>query len=390
MNVAALSCLHINYLPYLQLNYMLITIFILIGLPALVVLIDFSGFLFTGHRIVNTGILRIVEPVSLIVLPLMYGGFGDKNDCCNDSAVFSPEHQLTIGVIIILCLIAYFYSSYRTTIAAPVIEILINSLLFIGIILNMFIAIHTKNPALAAGGNMPVILLAILVLVKNQRAFIAYSNCSQFKPDSKFEKIAWKILNMQPILKFPLILILCLPILAILTGILLLAGQKPDSIVRAFTDTYKHGFSQWDYKCENVQCGGHYLCSVAANGHPRVVKPQRWGVRNGRPIICNRQLLISNAFEDLIQDKFPFLHKPVRRYYNKVGTFIHRYYSIFNNKFVADIIYILMKPPEWFFLLVLYTFDRKPEDRIARQYISKADRLRIENREASFLVYHKQ
>ena len=34
-----------------------------------------------------------------------------------------------------------------------------------------------------------------------------------------------------------------------------------------------------------------------------------------------------------------------------------------------DIIYYLMKPLEWLFLLVLYLVDRKPENRIALQYI---------------------
>jgi hypothetical protein len=358
---------------------MLIFIFTLIGLPALIVLINFLGFLFTGKQVVNKILLRVTEIVSLIVLPLMYGGFGEKNDCCDDnSAVFSPDHQLTIGVIIILCLTAYFYSSYRTKIATPVIEIAINSLLFIGIVLNIFIAIHTKEPVFAIGGNMPIILLAILALVKNQRTFIEYSQGLAFNPKNKFENIAWKILTLQPILKFPILLILCLPILVILTAILLLVGQKPDSIVRAFTDTYKHGFSQWDYKCEDVSCGGHYLCSVAANGHTKIVKPQRRGVRNGHNIICNRQLLVSNAFEDLLQDKLPFLHKPIRRHYNKVGNFIHRYYGIFSNRYFADFIYILMKPLEWFFLLTLYTFDRKPENRIAKQYISNTDRQQID------------
>ena len=358
---------------------MLILILILIGLPALIVLIDFLGFLFTGHQVINKALLLITEVGSLIILPLMYGGFDAKNDCCdNDSAVFSPDHQLTIGIIIILCLTAYFYSRYRTKLSTPIIEIVINSLLFIGIVLNIFIAIHTKDMWLAIGGNMPIILLAILVLVKNQRAFIEYSQETEFKPKNSFENIAWRILNLQPVLKFPIIFILCLPILVILTAILLFVGQKPDSIVRGFTDTYKHGFSQWDYKCENVQCGGHYLCSVAAKGHTKIVKPQRIGIRNGQNIICNRQLLISNAFEDLIQDRLPSLHKLIRRQYNKVGNLIHRYYDNFNNKFVSDFIYILMKPLEWFFLLTLYTFDRKPENRIAKQYISKTDRQQID------------
>ncbi len=359
---------------------MLTIIILLIALPALLVFIDFLGFLFTGRQTIHVVLLRLVEIASLIYLPWLYGGFGDKNDCCNDSAVFSPEHQLTVGVIIILCLLAYFYSSYRKKIATPILEIVVNAFLFIGIVLNIFIAIHTKDFWLAVGGNMPIILLAILVLVKNHRAFLAYSEEIKFVPSNAIERVCWKILHQRPFIKFPIILILCLPILAIVAGVLLLFGQKPDSIIRAFTDTYKHGFSQWDYKCDNVQCGGHYLCSVAANGHPSIVKPQRRGVRNGNNIICNRQLLISNAFEDLIQEKLPFLHKPIRKHYNKVGDMIHRYYGIFNNKFVSDIIYILMKPLEWFFLLVLYTVDRNPENRIAVQYISDRDKIHFRNK----------
>lgn len=351
---------------------------ILIGLPLLIALIDFLGFLIKGKRIVNIALIRIVEIGAFLILPYMYVSLDNKNDCCGDSAAFSPEHQPTIWVIVILCLIAYFYSSYRKLISTPVLEIIINSFLLIGIILNVFIAIQTKDSFLAIGGNLSIILLAILVLAKNQKAFIEQSQELENSPKSKLESFAWQILKLQPIVKFPIIFILCLPILVIITAILLLVGQKPDSIVRAFTDTYKHGFSQWDYKCDNVQCGGHYLCSVAANGHTKIVRPQRRGIRNGHNIICNRQLLISNAFEDLIQDRLPFLHKLIRRQYNKVGNFIHRYYDIFNNKFVSDFIYILMKQLEWFFLLTLYTFDRKPENRIAKQYISNTDRQQID------------
>jgi hypothetical protein len=357
---------------------MMILFLLLIGLPAIVSIIDLLGFIMTGHQIVNKTLLRIVEVASFIVLPLIYGDFDGKNDCCSDSAVFSPDHQLTIGVIIILCLASYFYSSYRSKITTPIIEIVINSLLLIGITLNIFIAFHTKDFWLAVGGNVPIIIFAILVLIKNQRLLLQFSQDIEFSPKNTFEGFAWKILNLQPILKFPIIFILCLPLLVILTGILLIVGQKPDSLIRAFTDTYKHGFSQWDYKCANVECGGHYLCSVAANGHTKIVKPQRRGVRNGHNIICNRQLLIANAFEDLLQEKFPSLHKPIRQHYNRVGNFIHRYYGIFNNKFISDFIYILMKPLEWFFLITLYTFDKKPENRIAKQYISNADREKIE------------
>jgi hypothetical protein len=116
------------------------------------------------------------------------------------------------------------------------------------------------------------------------------------------------------------------------------------------------------------------LCSVAANGHKKVVSPIRYGERNGNKIICNRQLLIANAFEELVQQKLPNAHKIIRHQYNKVGNAIHHHYHIFNNKFVSDCIYILMKPLEIFFLLTLYTFDKRPENRIAQQYLNKWDR----------------
>lgn len=37
----------------------------------------------------------------------------------------------------------------------------------------------------------------------------------------------------------------------------------------------------------------------------------------------------------------------------------------------ADVVYLCMKPLEWIFLLVLYLFDEKPEDRICSQYLPK-------------------
>ncbi len=352
-------------------------ILILIALPIVILAIELIGFITQGKRIVHIVLIRIVEVASLIILPYIYAADNTTNDCCGDSTAFSPQHQLTILTLVTLCLIGYFYSSYRKNIASPVVEVFVNCLLVLAIVLNVFIAIQTKDALYAVCGNLPIIILGVLMLVKNQQLFYAYAQKESFAPKNKFEEIALKILNLKPIQKFPLVFILCLPILVILSAILLLVGQKPDSIVRAFTDTYKHGFSQWDYKCDNVECGGHYLCSVAANGHDKIVKPQRLGVRNGNNIICNRQLLVSNAFEELMEEKFPFLHKSIRQQYNKVGNFIHRYYGIFNNKFVSDIIYFLMKPLEWFFIFTLYCFDRNPENRIAKQYLSNDDRIQI-------------
>ncbi|MFY8007506.1 MAG: DUF6688 domain-containing protein [Sediminibacterium sp.] len=353
---------------------MIYLISILCGLPSLLLTVDFVKFLISGRRLYSKFITRILEVASMVGLPILYLWLLDenKNDCCSDSATFSPNHKLTIYLLIAICIIGFFYSSFKNNIASPVIEVLTNSLLLFGFVFNIFIAVQVGQ-IFWLFGNIPVGLLFIFQLNDNHKRFLKFNQTTTSEYENFFEKMAWKILTLSPLLKFPLLFILFLPFLTVITSLLLLFGQKPDSIVRAFTDTYKHGFSQLDYLCDNVQCGGHFLCSVAANGHKNIVSPIRYGERNGNKIICNRQLLIANAFEELVQQKLPKTHRIIRHQYNKVGNVIHRHYHIFKNKFVSDTIYILMKPFEIFFLLTLYTFDKRPENRIAKQYLNKRD-----------------
>lgn len=158
-----------------------------------------------------------------------------------------------------------------------------------------------------------------------------------------------------------------IPLLAVMLLILVLFGQRPDSIVKAFTETADWTFSQQippppDYS------QGHYLCTVAAGGHAKLVKPQRMGLRRGDKIVVNRQLCVANAFEELIQDKLPRFHKCVRSFYDKHGYPISQHIS---TKLRADVVYILMKPLEFIFIAVLYMFDADPESRIAMQYTGK-------------------
>ncbi len=368
-------------------------------IPMVLIIIDFVFFLVKGKRItINIGMtifMVICEIMALIVYPIWYADFGGKNDCCGyinnaglgaGTALFSPEHQLTMGVIIVLCLIAYFYSEFRKKLLPPIVEIILNCFLLIGIILNIFVTFQIKTFMEAFLGCFPIILSFTLMLAKNQQLFIKEQETNEnqqntFSPSNYFERISWQILSSKSLIKFPILLVLCLPILVLLSAILLLFGQKPDSIIKAFTDTYRQGFSQWDYKCDGVDCphNGHYLCSVAANGHKNIVKPKRIGIRHDQEIICNRQLLISNAFEDLIQEKMPFAHKIIRKNYDKIGVFVHKNYDFFRIKWICDVVYLLMKPLEWFFLLTLYILDRKPENRIAKQYISKEHKKILEN-----------
>jgi hypothetical protein len=145
---------------------------------------------------------------------------------------------------------------------------------------------------------------------------------------------------------------------------MLLFGQKPDSIITAFTNTADWTLSQ-KIPPPRIDYEGHYLCTVAACGDEKVVKPIRAGKRHGRLIVVNRQLLVANAFEDLIKERTPRFHKIVRTIYDKVGLPISKY---INTKKRSNVVYFIMKPLEWLFVIVLYTFDKNPENRIAIQY----------------------
>lgn len=162
-------------------------------------------------------------------------------------------------------------------------------------------------------------------------------------------------------------MVFLMPLYTIVLVILTIFGQKPDSVIRAFTETSDWTLSQQvSPPMVEVERGGHYLCTVSLRGHKSLVKPLRYGLRHGNKILVNRQLMIANAFEELIQVRFPKSHKVIRNVYDNYGYPLS---DLITTEFRADFMYILMKPLEYIFLLLLYIMDRKPENRIASQYL---------------------
>lgn len=360
-------------------------LFAIFGIIGILAVCDFFVLLIDDRRMLGRTTLKIAEGLAVFLSPFLFLSTmdnGRQNNCCDDNVFFSPTHRLSIYLLIAICAAAYFYSSYRKRLAPPFIELIVNSFLLIGIVLNIFVAIQTSHPIYWMIGNVSIIAFFFSMLLQNQRFLMEEMSTWETERMNFSERLCLAILRSNFFIKYPVLLIFCLPLLVLLAAILFLFGQKPDAMIRAFTDTYKHGLSQLDYMCDNVRCGGHYLCSVAANGHKNIVKPLRTGERNGNKIICNRQLLISNAFEELIEQRFPAIHRIIRRNYDKVGDVIHRNGNIFNNKYFSDFIYVIMKPMEWLFLLVLYIADTKPENRISQQYLKRADRVKIINEKA--------
>lgn len=343
---------------------------------------NFFYFLFRSKLLTNRTFFTFLEIFAILIFPLFFllsGDVGKINDCCLDNAVFAPGHSIGIYMLIVGYTLAYILSyPYNNILLPPIAELLLSIFCIIGLVINILLCIHLNKEEFGTFlwlfGNIPIIVLLIMKLIQRQQLIRNNISTNNLSVNNAFGRVALRMLQLNPLIKYPALLFLVLPVTLFLSLILLIFGQKPDSLIRAFTDTYKHGFSQLDYMCDNVSCGGHFLCSVGANGHKQIVKPIRYGERNGKKIICTRQLLISNAFEDLLQERFPSLHVFIRKRYNKVRSFIHKYYRIFNIKWISDFVYILMKPLEWIFLLLLYTFDKRPENRIAIQYLSFRDR----------------
>lgn len=160
-------------------------------------------------------------------------------------------------------------------------------------------------------------------------------------------------------------LFVMLPVMALLIMILCLFGQQPDSIIKAFTETSDWALSQ-ETAPPPVEYDVHYLCTVSLRGHKGLVRPIRYGIRRGRRIVVNRQLCIANAFEQLIMERTPTLHRKIRSFYDTYGYPVSKH---IRSAWAADVVYVIMKPLEWFFLIILYLFDEKPENRIASQYL---------------------
>lgn len=156
-------------------------------------------------------------------------------------------------------------------------------------------------------------------------------------------------------------------LLIILEIILILFGQGAAGPVNMFTMT-----ADWTFSTQvpppPKEYSGHYLCTVAAGGHKKIVRPLRFGKRHGVKIVVNRQLMAANAFEELIAEKMPNFHKKIRHFYDTHGYPLS---CIITTPLRADIVYLLMKPLEWIFIFVLYMFSTNPEERISRQYSLK-------------------
>lgn len=282
----------------------------------------------------------------------------------------SGEYGDSYFVLWILAIVSVLVLSAHDKRKPPVITSLLIGFVYIGNILLILLCIQlAKNgflavpPAVYAFNFLLVTINAVKKETGRQLEYLKHNECS---PKNKAVGELYRFLdssNKWVIAGFAAML----PILALLLIVLILCGQGADGLIKAFTITADWTFSK-QIPPPPVQYEGHYLCTVAAGGHERIVKPTRLGIRQNTKIIVNRQLCIANAFEDFISEKTPRFHRAVREFYDDHGYPMSQKIT---TKARADMVYILMKPLEWLFLLVLYTFDTDPESRISVQYTGR-------------------
>lgn len=87
---------------------------------------------------------------------------------------------------------------------------------------------------------------------------------------------------------------------------------------------------------------GCYIATAASSGHSRFV-----GINEElcQAFPVNRQLCRLKAFELMLQTLAPPLHRGLRKAYNSAGPIAA---GKIQNRFLADIAFVLLKPAEWF------------------------------------------
>lgn len=314
------------------------------------------------------------------------------SDMSSLHAPLSREHILTILVLFAVGMVSYFFLKTREQKAAPLAKVLAMAGVYLGIAVNLLFIIQlfgvTADNEIFMNALpfdvllmmlVPVnyIILAVVQLLRTvreqSRRFAAEERGELFEEESSMEPYKSRFLNdcsrvLARSRRWALYaLLLTLPLLCVIVVILLLCGQKPDSAIRAFTET-----SDWTLSTKisppEVMVDAHYLCTVALRGHEKLVRPTRMGLRRGERIVVNRQLCVANAFEQLLEERTPRFHRAVRKFYDTYGYPISRH---IRTPLAADIVYLIMKPLEWLFVAVLYLFDEKPENRIASQYLPR-------------------
>jgi hypothetical protein len=317
----------------------------------------------------GTVIKFIAEILFIYVLPGI--GIVITNRKCEEHP-FQIESITTAYTLWILFALAYTASRYLKKLLSPIVITLVASLMVLGLLFCLAICIHfTPMASVIFFPGLNLLFLSPFVcffyLLKEIILLNKYLKEYLEKQDTNVANIINTFYNSIYQNHLGFVVVLIAPLLLIIQAALFLVGQQPDSVITQFTESCGYLLSKY----QDCSCGGgHYLCSIAANGNKKLVKPTRFGVRANERIVVNRQLLVANAFENWLEEYTPKMHKVIRGSYDACNIPVNEWSK---HKRFANVLYLFMKPLEWLFLAWLYMFDKKPEDRIAKQYYPKQE-----------------
>ena len=281
---------------------------------------------------------------------------------------FASKHASVLYLLFVLAIVSMLAIWLKGRKLPPLLLVLALVFMSIGLPVSAAVLVQVSGNREGYGGEPLFMFLPIFYIIISFLLFgkIAMEDVAE-APHRNFKNKQLQYLNnlmantkMQPVW----VLILLVPVFLIITAILALFGQDTHAITKVFTDTTTWHLSQQSHP-PALDHRGHYLCTVAACGNPAVVKPLRLGQRHGRIIIVNRQLQVANAFEQLVQEFSPSLHRIIRRLYDQYGYPLSQKIT---TPAKSNTVYWLMKPLEYFFVIVLYCACVKPEDKIQKQY----------------------
>jgi hypothetical protein len=329
------------------------------------------------------GLYLALGTLALVVLPVLglcIDGLVDTCDqSCSDSyrPLAMPE---VFGLLPLqaLAAVSFFLSVRRPQDRGPRFEAGIASGLLAGIVLHLALATQffpkvglafalIPLPILTPYLTVPLLLHQLVhrLRARGHEALVrevelAHQTDTAYRGSASIESVGDRPVSRPLLLRGFAGSLLVLGVHAILQDILF---QSQTGVVDVFLKTCDYPFSQLQ-KVVPQDC--HYLCTIAARGSPRLVKPLRWGTRRGHPIIVNRQLAVANAFEDLLHERWPRFGRVARRTYDALAFPIS---GALARRGVSDALYLLMKPAEVLFALCLLFFDPgDPEARVDRMY----------------------
>lgn len=365
-------------------DYFILTAILFIGLPVVITALNVWN-VFAKRKLIPKTLLFLTVILGLCFYCVYLAAFNVTSVEWSEAVVVHEHHVPIAGdyCISFVALIAAGIVSLFTLALVPAEKLspLVAAFslagMLIGNALNLFFALHvaplffTREPPYFEGViqcfpllfHFNILLLSIYYARKQILGQIPLMDEKIERTNSPGLKKLYSFIKK--VSHWPVVVFAALvPLSVLIEIVLILFGQGVAGPVKMFTMTADWIFSR-QIPPPPLEYSGHYLCTVAAGGHRKVVKPLRFGNRRGAKIIVNRQLMVANAFEELIAERAPQFHKKIRGFYDAHGYPLSK---IITTPFRADAIYILMKPLEWIFTISLYLFCTNPEERISRQY----------------------